>query len=161
MRERFEHRLQLVAGQFLRILAEDDALGSLRTSSAKQIHPSAIAIIDLGAKLLRKLDLRRLAVDEGHRDLLGHQHLRHGLPEAAVPDDDGIGVRRRFRSVQIDVRLRNPAEDPFDDLHQKGRRDHRDGDNRAEEGCGSLLDQHGSRRLAEKHEAKLARLAQQ
>ena len=115
------------------VVAEGDDLGSLRASGAKQVEPQAVAIIDLGAELARKLDLRRLLVDDGDADPLGHQHLRDGLAEAAVADDDRAGLRRFFGTVEPGRAALLAPFEPVGQPHQERRRRHRQGDDCAEQ----------------------------
>ena len=65
------------------------------------------------------------------------QHLRHGLAEAAVADDDRAGLRRQLGPVEPVAAAHLAPLEPVGQAHQERRRRHRDRDDRAEQRAAS------------------------
>src|SRR6185503_20567348 len=102
LREGFEHGLHRAPSQLsiLIVVAEGDHLRGFGAGCAEKVDPKSVAVIDLRPELPGELDLCRLLVDDRDSDALGLKHLRDGLPEPAVTDDDGAGLGRELRSVE-------------------------------------------------------------
>ena len=113
--------------------AKEDAFRLVGAGGAQQVDPGAVAIIDLGVEFLGPLDLRRVDVDQRHRDPLGHQHLRDGLAEPAVADHDGIGFGAELGPRQVDMLVGLIGLEPADEAHKERGRGHRGGDYGAQE----------------------------
>src|SRR3546814_12364790 len=63
---------------------------------SSDVCSSDLAIIDFHVELAGNIDLRRLLVDQHDAEAMAHQHVRDGLAEPAIADDDRRAARRVF-----------------------------------------------------------------
>ena len=159
--ERLDDRRQPLGAEVGVVDAEEDPFRVFRPGGPQQVDAGAVAIIDLGVEPGGALDLLGLAVDQRDGHALGHEHLRDGLAEAPIADHDGVGLGAELGPVEIDASLGHPHLQPADRPHQERRRDHRGGDDRAQQACLAGADDPARRACGEQDEAELAGLAEQ
>ena len=89
----------------------------------QQIDARAVAIKDLPPELSADVDRFRIYVDQRNASAGGKHDLRDLLAEAAVPDDNHIGLRRQFRIIKLHfARLLAGRKPAREDHQERGRR---------------------------------------